>query len=393
MIEYTVSQVVNKLIDAINVPELSGITVKGEVTNFNGRYPSGHLYFSIKDDFSSISCVMFNGYASKLDFNLQNGDKVILIASPSIYNKTGKLQLNVVSMKKEGKGDLLQQFEELKKKLTEKGYFDDDHKKILEKNYLNSVGVIVGDNSAAMSDIKRTFARRWPLCDVTFYPSIVQGEKAPADLIKNLLKADKQNHDALIIARGGGSFEDLFCFNDENLVITIYNLKTFIVSGVGHEQDFTLCDFVCDVRASTPTAASELLTPNIEDVMQNLDNSLVEMNDIISNKLINTRKSLDNSLLNIKNYSNKLNNLSKDINNYKDKMNETIKNKISSFKDYLKSKTELIKMFSIDDTLKRGYSIIYKDKKIINSSKSLKKNDELDIKLYKSKLKAIVKEI
>ena len=392
MIEYTVTQIVNKLIDTIDIPELTNITIKGEVTNFNGRYPSGHLYFSIKDDNSSIACVMFNGYASKLNFELTNGDKVILIGSPSIYNKTGKLQINVVSMKKDGKGDLLQQFEELKKKLTDKGYFNEEHKKTLSIKYPNSVGVIVGDNSAAMSDIKRTFERRWPLCNVVFYPSIVQGDKAPEDLIKNLLNADKNNHDALIIARGGGSFEDLFCFNDENLVKTIYDLNTFIVSGVGHEQDFTLCDFVVDKRASTPTAASEYLTPNIKDVMQDLDNYLYELNNIINTNLTSYRKSLDSYILNIKNYSNKFTSLSKDINTYKDNMKNIISIKISSLKEYVNSKKELIKMYSIDDTLKRGYSIVYKDSKIINSSKSLKKNDEIDIKLYKSKLKAIVKE-
>ena len=393
MSEYTVSQIVYKLKDIVeNDKDLINCVVKGEVTNFNGRYPSGHLYFSIKDEDSSIGCVMFAGYASKLNFDLQNGDKVILKATPSIYNKTGKLQLNVIAMKKDGVGDLLQKYEELKKKLTQQGYFDDDHKKTLDIEYPNNVAVIVGDNSAAMSDIKRTFARRWPLCNVEYYPSIVQGDKAPADLIKNLKEADSKGYEAIIIARGGGSFEDLFCFNDENLIKTIYNVKTFVISGVGHEQDFTLCDFVADQRASTPTASVELITPDINEVIDKLDMIQDDINEIIENKINNLFQTIDNSVLKLNYFSKKIENLMKDITMFKTQSINIINNKLQLLKQDLNSKLNIIKAHSQDQILERGYSIVYKGNKIINSSKDLKEKDVIDIKLYKSKVKAEIKE-
>lgn len=393
MIEYTVSQIVYKLKDIIeNNDELIGCQVKGEITNFNGRYPSGHLYFSIKDEESSIACVMFSSSASKLDFDLQNGDKVILKATPSIYNKTGKLQLNVFAMKKDGVGDLLQKYEELKKKLTEQGYFDENHKKTFDIIYPNRIGVIVGDNSAAMSDIKRTFARRWPLCGVDYYSSIVQGDKAPADLIKNLKDADTKSYDAIIIARGGGSFEDLFCFNDENLVKTIYNMKTFVISGVGHEQDFTLCDFVADQRASTPTASVELLTPDINEVIDQLDIIYDDISNIIKNKLDILFQQIDNSILKLNYFGKKIENMSKDVDAFSAQLKQTMNNKLLLIKQDLDLKINIIKAYSQENTLKRGYSIIYKNNKIINSSKDLKQKDIIDIRLYKSKVKAEIKE-
>lgn len=393
MSEYTVSQIVYKLKDIVeNDKDLINCIVEGEVTNFNGRYPSGHLYFSIKDEESSIGCVMFAGYASKLNFDLQNGDKVIIKATPSIYNKTGKLQLNIVAMKKDGIGDLLQKYEELKKKLTEQGYFDESHKKTLDIEYPNNVAVIVGDNSAAMSDIKRTFARRWPLCNVEFYPSIVQGDKAPADLIKNILEADSNGYEAIIIARGGGSFEDLFCFNDESLIKTIYNAKTFIISGVGHEQDFTLCDFVADQRASTPTASVELITPDINEVIDKLDMIQDDISEIISNKINNLFQVIDNSILKLNYFNKKIEDLIKDISLFKTQSINLINNKLQLLKQDLNSKINVIKAHSQDKILERGYSIIYKNNKIINSAKLLKENDVINIKLYKSKVKAQIKE-
>lgn len=393
MNEYTVTQIVYRLKDIVeNDNDLINCQVKGEITNFNGRYPSGHLYFSIKDEDSSIACVMFASYANKLDFNLQNGDKVILKATPSIYNKTGKLQLNVTNMKKDGVGDLLQKYEELKRKLAEQGYFNDEHKKTFDITYPNNIAVIVGDNSAAMSDIKRTFARRWPLCEVTYYPSMVQGESAPADLIKNLKLADANNHEAIIIARGGGSFEDLFCFNDEELVKTIYSLKTFIISGVGHEQDFTLCDFVSDLRASTPTASVELITPDISDVIDNLDNIHADIKDVIEEKINNIYQLLDNSVIKLNYFNRKIENLINEINMNRNLLINAITNKLESIENVLLSKINILNAYSQDNTLKRGYAIVYKNNKIISSSKSLKKKDLIDIRLYKSNVKAEIKE-
>ena len=393
MSEYSVSEIVYKLKDIIeNNVELENINVKGEVTNFNGRYPSGHLYFSIKDEDSSIACVMFSTYANKIDFELNNGDKVLISCSPSLYQKTGKLQLNVFKMKKDGVGDLLKKYEELKNKLTKEGYFNDDHKKEINFIYPNNIAVIVGDNSAAMSDIRKTFLRRWPLCNVDYYPSIVQGDKAPKDLINNLIKADNGNYDSIIIARGGGSFEDLFCFNDEELIKTIFNLKTLIVSGVGHEQDFTLTDFVSDIRASTPTASVELLTPNINDVINDLDLKKDNIKLLIEDKINYLNQSLDNNIIQLNNFKNRIDYLLNKINDLKEHMTNYINNKINNFKQYITNIKNNIKAYSQENTLKRGYSIVYKDDVIINSAIKLKKEDLISIRMYKSKVKAKVKE-
>ena len=416
MIEYTVSQIVRKLKDIVeNDNDLIGCQVKGEVTNLPDLtdYKYRHLYFSIKDESSCIPCVIFN-FAKILNTPLENGDKVIIKATPTIYNVSGKLQLNITSIKKDGVGDLLQKYEELKKKLTEQGYFDEDHKKTLEILYPSSIGVVVGDASAAMSDIKRTFARRWPLCEVVYYPSIVQGDTAPADLVKKIKEADSNNHDAIIVARGGGSFEDLFCFNDENLVKTIYNAKTFIVSGVGHEQDFTLCDFVADLRASTPTAAVDLLTPDIEEVIERVCNLKEEINNAITSKLDNLYQFVDNSLIKLNYFSKKIENidnqisinrkqlsnlLNNKIDNYnrillpfKNQLNININHKLSIIEQGLQSKLKIITAYSQENILKRGYSIVYKNNKIINSSKDLKEDDLVKIRLHQSEVKAIIKE-
>ncbi|MBP5279697.1 MAG: exodeoxyribonuclease VII large subunit, partial [Erysipelotrichaceae bacterium] len=260
MQELTVSSLLRYLKTRLdNDTNIQKIYVVGEISNYH-RHFSGHLYFTLKDEKAAINCVMFKSAAALLNFEPKTGDKVIVYANTSIFEASGQLQLYVLKMNPQGLGDLYARYEALKKKLSEEGKFDDDHKIELEKTYLEKVAVLVGDKSAAMSDIKICFKRRWPLCKVDYYPVLVQGPDAPKDIIPKLKQVDELGYDAIILARGGGSFEDLFCFNDEQLVNTIYDLKTFIVTGIGHEQDFSLADFVADLRAATPTAAVELIT-------------------------------------------------------------------------------------------------------------------------------------
>lgn len=369
---------------------LQNIEVTGELSNFH-KHSSGHLYFSLKDDKSQISCVMFASKASSIKFEPKNGDEVIVKANTSLFEVSGQLQLYVNSLKLKGIGDLYQQYEELKNKLYEQGYFDDAHKKELEIKYPNNVCVLVGDKSAAMSDIKTCFNRRWPLAKVDYYPVLVQGKNAPNEIIDKLIEVDKLNYDYIILARGGGSFEDLFCFNDENLVKTIYNLQTFIITGIGHEQDYTLVDFVADLRAPTPTATVELTTPNINDEIAYLNDTKSYLNTLITNKIENLDIKLDYFKTKITAFTNKYKLIDTDIKNLEIRMNNSITNIINNSNNKLKNLINLLNAYSLDQTLKRGFSLVYSDKKIIKSKKEIKSKDELTIKFIDGESKVTVK--
>ena len=371
--------------------KLQNVKVTGELSNFH-KHSSGHLYFTLKDDKAAISCVMFSSKANLIKFDPKNGDQVEISSNASIFETTGQLQLYVNSMKLAGVGDLYQQYEILKNKLSEEGYFDQENKKEIPTYYPSRVAILVGDKSAAMSDIKTCFERRWPLAETDYYPVLVQGKDAPKDIIKQLLFVDKLNYDAIILARGGGSFEDLFCFNDEELVKTIYKLKTFIITGIGHEQDFTLADFVADLRAPTPTATVELITHNIIDVIEEINTYSIDLSNLINKKIENISIKLDYYDSKVNNYSNKLKLIHNNIVNINNEITTLIKHIIKNKKDEVDSILNLLKAYSIDNTLKRGYSLVYKDNKLIKNKKNLKNDDSINIKLYGGDVKATVKE-
>lgn len=245
--------------------DLDGIWIQGEISNLT-KHRSGHYYFSLKDKSGEMSCVMFSSYVSRLNFNVEEGMRVLVSGSINVYEQRGSLQLVIRQMKQDGLGDLYLEFEKRKQDLLRTGYFDESHKKA-KPDYIENIGVVTGAQAAALQDVLSTIQRRWPMMKVTLYPSLVQGSLAPKSLIQSLKEADTHNHDALLIVRGGGSFEDLFCFNDVQLVKTIYSLNTYIVSGVGHEVDTTLCDLVCDHRSVTPTAAAQWVTLDQYEVM------------------------------------------------------------------------------------------------------------------------------
>lgn len=245
--------------------DLDGIWIQGEISNLT-KHRSGHYYFSLKDKSGEMSCVMFSSYVSRLNFNVEEGMRVLVSGSINVYEQRSSLQLVIRQMKQDGLGDLYLEFEKRKQDLLRAGYFDESHKKT-KPDYIENIGVVTGAQAAALQDVLSTIQRRWPMMKVTLYPSLVQGSLAPKSLIQSLKEADTHNHDALLIVRGGGSFEDLFCFNDVQLVKTIYSLNTYIVSGVGHEVDTTLCDLVCDHRSVTPTAAAQWVTLDQYEVM------------------------------------------------------------------------------------------------------------------------------
>lgn len=293
----TVTQITSYLKSYIDEnKKLSEIYIKGEITDFKANYYSGHFYFSIKDSSSEISCVMFRNYAERIHFTPENGMSVILRCDLSVYQKSGTCQLYVYDMQPDGIGAKYLAFEQLKSKLEHEGLFDEKLKKQIP-GYPEKIGVITSASGAALQDIINVLTRRWPVAKIMFTPVSVQGNDAPLQLLSALEKQDNVlKPDVIIIGRGGGSSEDLSAFNDENLAREIFKCKTPIISAVGHETDFSICDFVADMRAPTPSAAAELASPDINTLKQLFDDNIAWMHDLIARKcdkytqIINTFK-------------------------------------------------------------------------------------------------------
>lgn len=246
-------------------PAFKSFWLKGEISNYTA-HRSGHWYFTLKDEGARISCIMFANANASVRFPVKEGDKVLVKASVTLYPPQGSLQITVSQMSLDGVGDLFLQFERLKKKLFEEGLFDPSRKKALPR-YPESIGIITGAKTAALQDILKTLNLRWPGIQTTIYESLVQGDMAVPQLIKQLQTADQAHHDVLILARGGGSIEDLWAFNDEGLARLITQISTPIVTGIGHEVDVTIADYVADLRAATPTAAAQSVVRDYREVL------------------------------------------------------------------------------------------------------------------------------
>lgn len=259
----TVSQVnffIKSLIEGDG--RLQNVLVSGEISNFTDHYRSGHLYFSLKDDKSVLKAVMFASAARRLKFHPRDGMKVLIRGRISVYEPSGQYQLYAEDMQPEGVGALSLAFEQLKERLEEEGLFLREHKRPVPA-YPDRIGVITSPTGAAVRDILQITARRWPMAKIVLAPVLVQGEQAPGQIVAALKEMDLQSAcDVIILGRGGGSLEDLWAFNDETVARAVYNCSIPVVSAVGHETDYTICDFVADLRAPTPSAAAELCTPD-----------------------------------------------------------------------------------------------------------------------------------
>lgn len=332
---YTVSDV-NKYIKAIinNDQNLRYISVKGEISNL--KYgANGHVYFSLKDKESIISVCLFSTYASKLTFKPENGDEVVALSSVDVYPARGSYQLIAVSLEKAGRGDILYELEQLKKQLASEGLFDISRKKPINL-YPNAIGVITAPNSAAIKDIIFNIKRRYPIADIYFFPSQVQGENAPKELLRAFLNSQNYPLDTIIIGRGGGASEDLSAFNDEKLVRAIADSKIPVIAAVGHEIDSTLVDYVADKRASTPTAAAELATIDRREIEVHFQDSINSMELALRNYVEENFKNL---------------------NDYKEDLKDILKNKVQMLKQKVSLRNEQLKSLSPKNILKRGYSI------------------------------------
>lgn len=269
---------------------LQDIYVSGEISNF--KCPSsGHMYFSLKDENGEIRAVIFRSYVAKLLFEPKNGMKVIVHARVNAWN--GICQLYVDSMQQDGIGSLYLQYERLKQRLFDEGLFDESHKRQLPK-FPKTIGIVTSDTGAAVRDIIHVATRRYPIAKLVLFPSLVQGEDAPGELIRGVEYFNlTDSADVIIIGRGGGSIEDLWAFNDEALARTIYNSHIPIISAVGHEVDYTICDFVADVRAATPSAAAEIATPDISELKRNIASYSRSICSDINDIILQNRALLD----------------------------------------------------------------------------------------------------
>ena len=397
-----------------NDTNLQEVYLKGEISNFKA-HTRGHFYFTIKDEGSRINAVMFASSASKVKFTPEDGMKILVTGRISVYEATGGYQIYVNEMMEDGVGNLYVAFEQLKKKLASEGLFDDRYKKPIPK-IPERVGVITASTGAAIRDIISTINRRFPLTEVILLPSLVQGEGAKEDIVRQIKRAEDYNLDVLIVGRGGGSIEDLWAFNEEIVARAIFECPIPIISAVGHEIDFTIADFVADLRAPTPTGAAEIAVPNKTDVINYINQLNLRSRKAVGTILELKKKKLDNIkghyILNnpLDLYSAKIQKLDylteSLVKNYKVIIDKE-KIKLNNIKtrslfsnplvilDKTKQKYALLlsKLDTLSPlkTLERGYGIIKLNDKAVTRIKALKQDDLINIELKDGRKKAIRK--
>lgn len=375
-----------------NDGSLQFVLVTGEISNLTVHQRSGHIYLSLKDSNSVISAVMFAGNARLLKFRLENGMKVICRGRISVYEPSGRYQLYIEDMQPDGVGALTLAFEQLKKSLAQKGLFDNAHKKPLPK-FPKTIGVITSPTGAAVQDITNIIRRRFPSADIVLAPVLVQGESAPEQLVRAVNKFSASKiADVVIIGRGGGSAEDLWAFNDEQLAYAVYNCETPIISGVGHETDFTVCDFVADVRASTPSAAAELAVPDRQELMSYYFKQKQYISAMLDRKIKTAQLRLENQQRRMSASSPKLKaeQLEKQLSAKSEKLTRFMNIYISDKENKLIAAKGKLDGLNPLNVLNRGYAIAEKDEKIITSSKQLKNGDDFTVILSDGKINAKV---
>lgn len=370
---------VKSLLD--NDAHLSGIFVTGEISNLKDHYRSGHIYFSLKDRNAVVSAVMFSGNARNLRFKLEEGMKVIAFCRASLYEVTGNYQIYVEDIQPDGIGALTIAFEQLKKKLEDKGLFSPEHKKPIPK-FPKTVGVITSPTGAAVQDIRNILTRRFPGVDIVLCPVLVQGAGAPAQLINAVnLFNEYDCADVIIIGRGGGSIEDLWAFNDENLAYAIYASNIPVISAVGHETDFTICDFVSDLRAPTPSAAAELAVPDKDELISHYNSQRQYLNSIFDNKLSKLSKNLSDIKTSLSKYSPEktISLFDVRLNNLSERAKNIVNQEFINYSEKTKKLGAKLEALNPVSVLQRGYSIAEKDGKMINSIKEIKIDDEITL--------------
>ena len=391
----TVTQITTYLKSYIDEnKKFSGIYIRGEIDDFKENIYSGHMYFSLKDAESEIACVMFRNYAERIRFAPKNGMSVIIRGDLSVYKKSCSCQLYVYDIQPEGLGAKYLAFEQLKERLEKEGLFALEAKKALPR-FPDKIGVITSAQGAAVHDIINVTARRWPMAKLILTPVSVQGADASDQLIRALKKQDNDiKPDVIIIGRGGGSSDDLSAFNDEELARTVFSCKTPVISAVGHETDFSICDFVADLRAPTPSAAAELASPDCCEIEQTLDANLEFLESILRKKISTLSAKLSvTSPVKAYNFTEKTDiRFTSRLNEFDRMIKHSLKNKIES--ESFALKTELAKLDSNNPAkiLKRTFCRAEKDGKNIKSINDISIGESFDLYLYDGHLKASVNE-
>ena len=370
---------------------LKALFLVGEISNFKA-HSSGHMYMTLKDDKSSIKAVMFRGNASKLKFMPFDGMKIIAFGSVSVFERDGAYQFYIENMQPDGVGSLSIAFEQLKEKLQKEGLFDTSAKKPLPK-YPKTVGVVTSPTGAAFQDICNVLGRRWPMARIVISPALVQGETAPRSIVEAIEDLDSSGKaDVIIVARGGGSIEDLWCFNDERVARAIFDAKTPIISGVGHETDFTIADFVADMRAPTPSAAAEIVVPDVLAERDHIMQLTMRSQKLMLNRISTLRTSLN--LLTSRNVMQGpvalINERRLLLDNFVDRMNVAVSAKVSGDKSNFVVLASKLDAFSPLKVLSRGYSITEGDKGVIKSVEDVSPGDKISIRLNDGTIRAEV---
>ena len=415
---------------------LFSILLKGEISNFK-RHSRGHLYFTLKDEQAQISAIMFSRDADKITFQPKEGDHVLVQGRISVYEPSGTYSIQVVKMELDGIGELYQKYEALKKELDEKGYFRIERKRSIPK-FPKVIGVITSPTGAVIEDIKNTVSRRYRLTEIHLYPALVQGENSAESIRSQILLANQlKTADVLIVGRGGGSIEDLWAFNEMPVIEAIYQSNIPIITAIGHETDFTISDFVSDLRAPTPTAAAELATPNQDDLIDNIDKLISDMRyKIIQSfehkkrellyldqrmdrvtphqkldELHNDLDRLTNDLSKVFHYQleqgkQKVDNLSRSLKSPLDRISQLMEKRLvltERLRDNMQStidrkmyqfhvQTSTLEAMNPLKLMDKGFAVIEKDQHVITSIKDVKIDDEINIRLKDGRMKAIVKE-
>ncbi len=371
---------------------LNGVAVKGEISNLKMSYSSGHIYFTIKDENSSLKAIMFSNAAKNLRINIENGLNIMALGNIDCYERDGVYQIIVTDIQPLGLGAVTETIDKLKSKLKEKGYFNTEIKKKIPY-FPKTIGIITSTTGAALQDILNILNRRYPICKVYVFPTLVQGIDAKDSIADALMLADSAHLDTLILARGGGSAEDLSAFNEEKVADAIFNSETPIISAVGHETDITIADLVADLRAPTPSAAAEMASPDISELYTAIDSIKNRMKKIMKSKISDSDILLNSASGRFFSASPKRR-MEIDVirlQNVEDRLKRSIDNKLSKCRGKLSSSASLLDSYSPLRVLSRGYSITMVGEKVIAGADDVSLGDMVDIKFSDSSITAEVK--
>lgn len=374
---------------------LRDLFLRGEISNYTRHYRSGHLYFTLKEGGSAVKAVMFAGYAQELAFEPENGMAVILRCSVSLYERDGNYQIYVYEMQPDGRGALQVAFEQLYRKLQVQGLFDETNKKPIPR-FAQRIGVVTSETGAALQDILNILSRRCPMAQVVFAPALVQGREAPDSLIAALQALDEWGKcDVIIIGRGGGSMEDLWCFNDERLVRQIVACHAPIISAVGHETDFTLCDYAADLRAPTPSAAAELASVKMEQLEERLEILADRTKRAAGHYLAQKEQQLQRLSLQLTHLTpeRRLQEYAEKLQNLWNMIQSSEKSVIIKKQEALRLQSARLQALDPMARLAGGYSMVLKDGRVLSSIQQVQEGDHLQVRLHDGTLRVLTEEV